>query len=281
VASGPDRTATAVAGTRRADAAPDEARVDKVVRIVGVSTESWEDAARVAVAEAAKSIRDLASARAVELDSVVRDGRVATYRTKIEVTFRVDRSRVDRAGQVVEVRRYLIVGNESLRSASLARVVADHMAAGPAEFHVLVPCTPVRGLHEASFIVGDPLTGYIDPAGMVHETEDDRSDGAYDRARDRLDDYTAHLEGLGAEVTGEIGVADPIRAVQHVLHRASFDGIVLATQPAGMSRWLKMDLPSRLGRVTELPIDVVSEDGTRTLLPDSGRGGRADDGGAD
>ena len=136
-----------------------------------------------------------------------------------------------------------------------------------------MPCTPIRGLHEASFIVGDPLTGYIDPAGMVTESEDERTEGAFDRARDRLADYTAHLESLGAEVSGEIGVADPVRAVEQVLHRASFDGLILATQPAGMSRWLKMDLPSRLSRVSELPIDVISDDGTRTILPASGRGG--------
>ena len=272
VASGTPRAA---AVTRRPEPTSDESRVDKVVRIVGVSTVSWEDAARVAVAEAAKSIRDLSSARAVELDSVVRDGAVATYRAKIEVTFRVDRHRVNPQGVTVEVRRYLIVGNESLSGARLDRVIGGHLAAGPAEFHVLVPCTPVRGLHEASFVVGDPLTGYIDPAGMVSEHDEDHADSAYDRANGRLDDYTAHLSALGAEVSGEIGVADPVRAVQQVLYRATFDGVILATQPAGVSRWLRMDLPSRLGRVTDLPIEVVTEDEVRTIPPASG-GGRHD-----
>lgn len=227
-----------------------DGRIDKVVRLIGTSPISWEHATANAVAEAARTIKDLDRARVTELDTVVRDGAAALFRAKIEVSFRLDRSRQLPGGQVVDVRRYLVVGNETLSGPGLTEAVLQRLAAGPAEFHVLVPCTPLRDARRW-LVYGDPLVGYVDPDAVITA---DLDDDAVDRARHRLDDFLRQIDDLDASVTGEVGVANPLDAVQQVLRRSSFDEILLSTLPAGVSRWLRMDLPARLRRVAELPV---------------------------
>ena len=233
-------------------------RTDKIVRLVGTSTTSWEDATRAAVNEAAKTIRDLSRAAVTELDTVVRDGQIVQYRAKIEVAFQLDRTRLDSSGISIQTHRYLVVGNNTLSSSGLDQVVRERLAEGPAEFHVLVPCTPIRGADHSPLAVGDPLTGYIDPGAIVTS---DLDDDAADRARDRLADFTEHLTRLGADVTGEIGSSDPLRAVQQVLSRSDFDEIIVSTLPGRASRWVRMDLTTRLRRSTHLPVTHLEVDG--------------------
>jgi dodecin len=62
--------------------------VYKVIDIVGVSADSWEDAARTAMATASKSLRDLRVAEVTKLDLTVEDGKVARFRTRLSVSFR-------------------------------------------------------------------------------------------------------------------------------------------------------------------------------------------------
>jgi len=60
--------------------------VYKIVEIVGTSEKSWEDAARVAVETASKSIEELRIAEVNKLDiKVERDGRL-TFRTKLDIS---------------------------------------------------------------------------------------------------------------------------------------------------------------------------------------------------
>jgi dodecin len=66
--------------------------VYKVIELVGTSEDSWEKAAGAAVAQAAKSLRDLRVAEVVELDLVIEDGRVQSYRAKIKVSFKFEGS---------------------------------------------------------------------------------------------------------------------------------------------------------------------------------------------
>lgn len=65
--------------------------VYKIIELVGVSTESWEKAAASAVEMAAKSLHDLRIAEVVSLDMQLEDGKVATYRAKIKVSFKYHR----------------------------------------------------------------------------------------------------------------------------------------------------------------------------------------------
>jgi dodecin len=64
--------------------------VYKVIELVGTSTESWEKAAAAAIAQAAKSLRDLRVAEISELDVQLRDGRIEHYRAKVKVSFKYE-----------------------------------------------------------------------------------------------------------------------------------------------------------------------------------------------
>lgn len=64
--------------------------VYRVTDVIGTSTESWEDAALVAVKTAGKTIRDLRVAEVVEQDIQLAADGGATYRTKVRVSFKYD-----------------------------------------------------------------------------------------------------------------------------------------------------------------------------------------------
>jgi len=64
--------------------------VYKVIELVGTSKDSWEQAARVAIERAAKSLRDLRVAEVVQQDLVIEDGKVEAYRTKLNVSFKYE-----------------------------------------------------------------------------------------------------------------------------------------------------------------------------------------------
>ena len=62
--------------------------VYKVIEIIGTSKDSWENAAKIAVERASKTLRDLRVAEVVSQDLVIEDGKVSAYRTKLSVSFK-------------------------------------------------------------------------------------------------------------------------------------------------------------------------------------------------
>jgi len=64
--------------------------VYRVTDIIGTSTESWEDAAAVAVNTARNTIRDLRVAEVVAQDIHLADDGGITYRTKLRVSFKYE-----------------------------------------------------------------------------------------------------------------------------------------------------------------------------------------------
>lgn len=66
--------------------------VYRVTEVVGVSSESWEAAARVAIETAAKSVRELRVAEVVRQDLTVQDGAVMNFRVRLGISFKYDRS---------------------------------------------------------------------------------------------------------------------------------------------------------------------------------------------
>ena len=60
----------------------------QIVEIVGTSKTSWEEAAKIAVKTAGKSLKDLRIAEVVRLDMVVEDGKVSKYRARINLSFK-------------------------------------------------------------------------------------------------------------------------------------------------------------------------------------------------
>ncbi len=66
--------------------------VYRVTEVVGVSSESWEAAARVAVETAAQSVRELRVAEVVRQDLTIQDGAVVNFRVRLGISFKYDRS---------------------------------------------------------------------------------------------------------------------------------------------------------------------------------------------
>jgi hypothetical protein len=66
------------------------ASVYKFVEVAGTSKESWEKAAAAAVKRASKTLRDLHIAEIMELDMVLKDGKIDAYRAKVKLSFRFE-----------------------------------------------------------------------------------------------------------------------------------------------------------------------------------------------
>lgn len=63
--------------------------VYKVVEIIGTSDQSWEEAAKVAVNKASKSLRNLRVAEVKEMDLKLEEGTMV-YRVKMNVSFKYE-----------------------------------------------------------------------------------------------------------------------------------------------------------------------------------------------
>jgi len=66
--------------------------VYRVTEVIGVSTDSWESAARSAIVTAAKSVRDLRVAEVLRQDVTVGDGGDLNYRVRLAISFKYDAS---------------------------------------------------------------------------------------------------------------------------------------------------------------------------------------------
>ncbi len=64
--------------------------VYRVTEVIGTSSESWEAAARNAVETAGKSVRDLRVAQVKQADLTIEDGKVTTYRVRLDISFKYE-----------------------------------------------------------------------------------------------------------------------------------------------------------------------------------------------
>jgi dodecin len=64
--------------------------VYRVTEVVGVSSESWEAAARAAVQTAAKSVRELRIAEVLRQDLTIQDGGVVNFRVRLGISFKYE-----------------------------------------------------------------------------------------------------------------------------------------------------------------------------------------------
>lgn len=65
--------------------------VIKTIDLVGVSTESWRDAAAQALAEAGKTLRGIESMDVLETTATVAGDKISEYHTHVRIRFRLDR----------------------------------------------------------------------------------------------------------------------------------------------------------------------------------------------
>jgi hypothetical protein len=126
------------------------------------------------------------------------------------------------------VASYLLVANETAESQEMLHAVAEINAADPeAEFVIVIPATPLNLLQQ--------FEGTAKSARWL--------------AAQRAQSTGRHLESMGVRVRStRIGSWDPYTAIEEELVNEKYEAIVLTTLPPGVSRWLRMDLPSRVAR---------------------------------
>ena len=62
--------------------------VYRVTEVIGVSSESWEAAARAAVETAGKTVRGLRIAEVIRQDLTIGDGGVVNFRVRVGISFK-------------------------------------------------------------------------------------------------------------------------------------------------------------------------------------------------
>jgi hypothetical protein len=154
--------------------------------------------------------------------------------------------------------RLLLVDNKTLASGEVSEFVRGRIAKEvDCRFTLLVPATPrdhgagarlVHGMASVSEGRWQPTNG-VDPGG-------DDDDWAF--ARSRLEFGLDILRKLGADVEGEVGDANPAKAIAEALQHRQYDEVVLSTLPKGVSRWLGLDIPHQVQRRFHVPVTVIS-----------------------
>lgn len=127
--------------------------------------------------------------------------------------------------------RVLLVANRTAATERLLEAVHARAQRGPATFHLVVPAHP-HGLHKV-----------VDP----QEGDQGEAEHALAAALPELS------RAAGGEVTGEVGDAEPLMAIQDAVNLGSYDEIIISTLPRRVSRWLRLDLVSK-ARGLGLPV---------------------------
>ena len=129
----------------------------------------------------------------------------------------------------------LVVAHQTAATPGLLDAVRQRAQRGPARFHLVVP-QQAHGMHK----LVDPEDAGVDEANRVLEV-----------ALPRLS------AEAGSEVTGSVGDAEPLSAIQDAVNLGDYDEIIISTLPLGVSRWLKLDLVSK-ARGLGLPVTHVA-----------------------
>ena len=61
----------------------------KVIEVLAQSEKSWDDAAQVALQEAAKSVRNIQSIYVKDMQAIVENGKITQYRINAKISFEV------------------------------------------------------------------------------------------------------------------------------------------------------------------------------------------------
>jgi hypothetical protein len=144
---------------------------------------------------------------------------------------------------------YVVVAHRTLVGDHLldhVRSLCEHAGRDggePCRFHLVVPVTHPRD----------------------HAWSDEEVTAA---ARKRLDEGLAAFRAAaaGSEVDGEIGDANPVYAVATALRThadVGWDEIIVSTLPPGVSRWLGLDVVSRIRREFDLPLTHLVAERTK------------------
>ncbi|MGN6372786.1 MAG: hypothetical protein ACTHM1_07320 [Solirubrobacteraceae bacterium] len=131
--------------------------------------------------------------------------------------------------------RVLIVEHHTPITQPLLDAVHERASQGRCAFTLLIP-NPAHGLHK----VVDPQDQSANPASAEIERE--------------LPALRQAASGM--PVDGMVGDADPVAAVEDAINLRGFDEIIVSAPSPRVSRWLKLDLPSKISGMG-LPVHTV------------------------
>jgi len=131
--------------------------------------------------------------------------------------------------------RVLVVAHKTAATKPLLDAVRDRAARGPSTFTLLVP-NAAHGLHKV-----------VDP----EDQSSDEATGVLEQALPKLS------EAAGSPVEGITGSTNPHMAIEDAVNLKGFDEVIISTLSPRLSRWLKLDLPSKLSGLG-LPITTVT-----------------------
>jgi hypothetical protein len=136
---------------------------------------------------------------------------------------------VDLDAERDDVKRTLVVANQTIGGRELLEHLKKKAAEGPRRFIVIAPQAGANG----------------DTAGDAHE---------------RLAHTLSEMQAAGLEAIGQVVHPDPYTAIQNALQFYAPDDIVISTFPETRSGWMRSDLIGRVESSTGKPVDhVVSE----------------------
>ena len=148
-------------------------------------------------------------------------------RVEEETGLPVEHVVVDLDAERADVRRVLVVANQTVESEPLFEKIKAEAEETPSTFVVILPQGEGEG--------GDP-----------HE---------------RLAHTLDHLRDAGLDAVGQVMDPDPFTAIQNALQFYPADEIIISTFPETRSGWLRSDLIERVRRITSKPVEhVVSEE---------------------
>jgi hypothetical protein len=130
--------------------------------------------------------------------------------------------------------KVLVVANRTAESPELLEALKERAADGDCVFTLLVPSTP----HGVAW------------AADMHAGGDE----AEQHRKAFLDELRE--EGLNVD-DAKVGDPDPLAAIQDVTNFAEYDEVIVSTLPLHISKWLKIDLPHKVGHATGLPVTHV------------------------
>jgi hypothetical protein len=132
----------------------------------------------------------------------------------------------------------LVVANRTAATPALIACVRERAQRGPATFALLVP-NSASGLER----IADP------------------EDQGRSEAEETIELAIPLLEeAAGGPVEPMVGVHEPLAAIQDAINLHGFDELIISTLPKRVSRWLKLDLPSKLSGLG-LPVTTVTPAG--------------------
>jgi hypothetical protein len=140
---------------------------------------------------------------------------------------------VDLDAERDDVKRTLVVANETVSSPNLLDALKRKAEEEPRRFIVIAP-----------------------------QSAQPDENGEGDDAHERLAHTLRELEDAGLPAVGQVEHHDPFTAIQNALQFYAPDDIVISTFPETRSGWLRADLVGRVQASTGKPVEhVVSEEG--------------------